>query len=62
MEASIAFGTKTRRSFRATLAAPLTPSLGTYGELVAYGLERDNSNWASSTEGLRGAKASVRVS
>ncbi|KAG6862327.1 hypothetical protein C0995_016025 [Termitomyces sp. Mi166 len=59
-EASVSFGTKTRRSFRATFTTPLTPSLGTYGELTAFGLERDNSSFASCTEGLRGIKATVR--
>ncbi|KAG6886266.1 hypothetical protein C0993_006676 [Termitomyces sp. T159_Od127] len=59
-EANVSFGTKTRRSFRATLTAPLTSSLETYGELTAFGLERDNSSFASCTEGLRGIKAIVR--
>ncbi|TFK66342.1 hypothetical protein BDN72DRAFT_844495 [Pluteus cervinus] len=60
-EANVSFGTKTRRSYRASLGAPLTPDLGTYGELIAYGLDRDNSSWASSTEGLRGIKALART-
>ncbi|KAG6888003.1 hypothetical protein C0992_009956 [Termitomyces sp. T32_za158] len=59
-EANVSFGTKTRRSFRATFTSPLTSSLGTYGELTAFNLERDNSSFASCTEGLRGIKAIVR--
>ncbi|KAF9459123.1 surface antigen-domain-containing protein [Collybia nuda] len=59
-EANVSFGTKTRRSFRASLTAPVTPDLATHAELTAYGLERDNSSFASSTEGLRGVKAVVR--
>ncbi|KAG6829367.1 hypothetical protein H0H87_011658 [Tephrocybe sp. NHM501043] len=59
-EANVSFGTKTRRSFRASLTAPLTSDLDTYGELAAFGLERDNSSFASCTEGLRGLKAIVR--
>ncbi|KAG5725897.1 SAM50-like protein SpAC17C9.06 [Termitomyces sp. T112] len=59
-EANVSFGTKTRRSFRAAFTAPLTSSLGTYGEVTAFGLERDNSSFASCTEGLRGVKATIR--
>ncbi|KAG6920102.1 hypothetical protein DXG01_010170 [Tephrocybe rancida] len=59
-EASLSYGTKTRRSFRASLTAPLTSDLDTYGELSAYGLERDNTSFASCTEGLRGLKATIR--
>ncbi|KAF8067576.1 surface antigen-domain-containing protein [Lyophyllum atratum] len=59
-EANISTGTKTRRSFRASLTAPLTSDLETYGELTAFGLERDNTSFASSFEGLRGVKAVVR--
>ncbi|KAF5380197.1 hypothetical protein D9615_006161 [Tricholomella constricta] len=59
-EANVSFGTKTRRSFRASLTAPLTSSLNAHGEITAFGLERDNSSFASSTEGLRGIKAIVR--
>ncbi|KAG5641971.1 hypothetical protein DXG03_003845 [Asterophora parasitica] len=59
-EANVSFGTKTKRSFRASLTAPLTPDLSTHGEITAYRLARDNSSFASSTEGLRGIKAAVR--
>lgn len=55
-------GTKTRRSFRASLEAPLSSDLATRGEISAYGMERDNTTFASSFETLRGLKASVRVS
>lgn len=61
-EAEISLGTKTRRSYRATLTAPLTHTLKTTGELSIFGLERDNSSYVSSAEGLRGLKAVVRVS
>lgn len=61
-EANLAFGTKTRRSYRASLTAPITPDLETHAELVAFGLERDCSTYASCTEGSRGIKAIVRVS
>ncbi|KAF8880024.1 surface antigen-domain-containing protein [Infundibulicybe gibba] len=60
LEANISLGTKTRRSFRATLTAPLSPDLSTRGELSVFGLDRDNTSFASSTEGLRGIKALVR--
>ncbi|KAJ7698731.1 surface antigen-domain-containing protein [Mycena rosella] len=59
-EANLALGTTTRRAFNASLSAPLTPSLRTYGELQLFGLERDHSSFASCTEGLRGARALVR--
>ncbi|KDQ60316.1 hypothetical protein JAAARDRAFT_152890 [Jaapia argillacea MUCL 33604] len=60
LEANLSFGTKTRRSFYANLSAPVTQSLKTRGELSIFGLDRDNSAYASSTEGLRGAKAAIR--
>lgn len=62
LEANVAFGTKTRRAFRASLTAPLSPDLKTHGELLVLGLERDSSSFASCMEGLRGVKATVRVS
>ena len=55
-------GTKTKRSFTASLNAPLTTDLETFGELSVYGLERDQTAYASCFEGLRGFKASVKVS
>lgn len=61
-EANLAFATKTRVSFNASLGAPLTRTLGTRGEISLFGLERDNSSYASHTEGVRGVKALVRVS
>ncbi|KAF9003410.1 mitochondrial protein [Cyathus striatus] len=60
-EANVAAGTKTRRAFRANLTAPLTSNLSTTGDISIFGLERDNSSYASSTEGIRGLKAAVRV-
>ncbi|CCM00441.1 uncharacterized protein FIBRA_02473 [Fibroporia radiculosa] len=59
-EANLAFATKTRVSFNASLSAPLPSSLTTRGELSIYGAERDNSSYSSSSEGLRGFKAVVR--
>ncbi|GLB39335.1 putative surface antigen [Lyophyllum shimeji] len=59
-EANVSFGTKTRRSFRASFTAPLTSDLQTHGEITAFGLERDHTSFASCTEGLRGVKAVVR--
>ncbi|KAL9709920.1 hypothetical protein Ac2012v2_006980 [Leucoagaricus gongylophorus] len=59
-EANIAFGTKTRRSFRASLSAPISRDLDTIAELNTYGLERDLTSFASCFEGLRGVRAVVR--
>ncbi|KAF8156659.1 surface antigen-domain-containing protein [Crassisporium funariophilum] len=59
-EANLSLGTKTRRAFRAALSSPLTPSLATFGEISAYGMEKDLSTYASCFEGLRGVKALVR--
>ncbi|KAG6866628.1 hypothetical protein C0991_000738 [Blastosporella zonata] len=59
-EANVSLGTKTRRSFRASLTAPLTSDLDTFGEFTAFGQERDHSSFASCTEGLRGLKAIIR--
>lgn len=61
-EANLSLGTKTRRAFRASLTTPLTPDLATYGELSAYGMEKDLSAYASCTEALKGIKALARVS
>ncbi|KAJ7255225.1 surface antigen-domain-containing protein [Mycena rebaudengoi] len=59
-EANLSLGTTTRKAFNASLTAPLTSNLSTYGELMVFGLERDHSSFASCFEGLRGAKALVR--
>ncbi|KAI0367215.1 hypothetical protein BV20DRAFT_1037862 [Pilatotrama ljubarskyi] len=59
-EANVAFATKTRMSFNASLSAPLTPNLKTRGEVAVFGMERDNSSFASSSEGVRGLRAVVR--
>ena len=58
----VSFATKTRMSFNASLSAPLTSNLKTRGEVALFGLERDNSSFASSSEGVRGLRAVVRVS
>lgn len=62
LEGQVALGTQTRRSFHASLTAPLTASLLTHGTLSLFGLERDNSSFASCSEALRGVKAVIRVS
>ncbi|TEB24481.1 hypothetical protein FA13DRAFT_1739187 [Coprinellus micaceus] len=41
LNVNVALGTKTRRSGGATLSAPLTRDLETFGSLNVYGLERD---------------------
>ncbi|EIN09167.1 mitochondrial protein [Punctularia strigosozonata HHB-11173 SS5] len=61
VQASFATGTKTKRSFNASLSAPLSSDLKTRGELSAFLSERDHSSFASCFEGLRGAKAVVRT-
>lgn len=61
-EANVSLGTKTRRAYQGSFSLPLTPSLDTTGILSIFGMDRDNSNFASSTEGLRGLKATIRVS
>ncbi|KAI0353404.1 hypothetical protein OH77DRAFT_628273 [Trametes cingulata] len=59
-EANVAFATKTRMSFNASLSAPLTANLKTRGEVSVFGMERDNSSFASSSEGVRGLRAVLR--
>ncbi|KAH6900840.1 mitochondrial protein [Coprinopsis sp. MPI-PUGE-AT-0042] len=58
--ANLSLGTKTKRSFTASLNAPLTSDLNTFGEVSVYGLERDQTSYASCFEGLRGFKASIK--
>ncbi|KXN80814.1 SAM50-like protein SPAC17C9.06 [Leucoagaricus sp. SymC.cos] len=60
VEANVSFGTKTRRSFRASLTAPISRDLGTTAEISTYGLERDLTSYASCFEGLRGVRAVIR--
>ncbi|TBU24332.1 surface antigen-domain-containing protein [Dichomitus squalens] len=60
-EANVAFATKTRMSFNASLSKPLTSNLKTRGEVAVFGMERDNSSFASSSEGVRGLRAVVRT-
>jgi len=62
LEGQISFGTQTKRSFHAALTAPLNPTLSTHGTLSIFGTERDNSAFASSSEILRGLRATIRVS
>ena len=61
-EANMSLGTKTKRAFRATLTAPLTPEMKAFGEIAAYGLEKDLTTYASCTEALRGVRGVLRVS
>ncbi|KAG6820519.1 hypothetical protein H0H93_015992 [Arthromyces matolae] len=60
LEANVSFGTKTKRSFRVSFTEPLSSDLKTYGELTAFRLQRDNTSYASSHEGLQGVKAMIR--
>ncbi|TDL19639.1 mitochondrial protein [Rickenella mellea] len=60
LEGSVSLGTRTRKAFNLSLSAPLTSSLKTRGELLAYGLERDYTSFASCVEGERGVKATIR--
>ena len=62
LEGQLSFGTQTKRSFHAALTAPLNPTLSTHGTLSIFGMERDNSAFASSSEALRGLRATIRVS
>ncbi|KAA1476565.1 hypothetical protein DENSPDRAFT_843549 [Dentipellis sp. KUC8613] len=61
IEANASVGTKTRRSFNASLSAPLTSALDVYGDLSVFALDRDSSAFASCTEGLRGLKAALKT-
>ncbi len=61
-EANMSLGTKTKRAFRATLTAPLTPEMKSFGEIAAYGLEKDLTTYASCAEALRGVRGVLRVS
>jgi hypothetical protein len=61
LEANVSLGTKIRRAYHASLSFPLTPTLKTAGIFSVFGLDRDNSSYASSTEGVRGFKAVIRV-
>ncbi|KAF8318799.1 hypothetical protein DL93DRAFT_2075725 [Clavulina sp. PMI_390] len=62
LEGTMSFGTTTRRSFQVRLEAPLTPSLRTTGEISAFQFDRDQTVFASSTESVVGARASVKTS
>ncbi|KAG8935261.1 hypothetical protein FRC02_008396 [Tulasnella sp. 418] len=64
IEGNLSFGTKTKQAFQLRLEAPLVwldNTLRTRGEISAFGLERDNSTFASSREGARGLKFSIRA-
>ncbi|KAL0580908.1 hypothetical protein V5O48_001102 [Marasmius crinis-equi] len=60
LEANVSLGTTTRRSFHASLSAPITPDLDTVAQLTAFDLQRDFSYFASCSEALRGIKLLVR--
>ncbi|ETW75963.1 hypothetical protein HETIRDRAFT_461096 [Heterobasidion irregulare TC 32-1] len=60
LEANVSVGTKTRRSFHATLSAPVTSTLKTFGDVSVFALDRDYTGHASCTEGLRGVKATLK--
>lgn len=65
LEGNLAFGTKTRRAFQLRLEAPLVAidhSLRTRGEVSAFGLQRDNTSFASSVQDINGIKVALRVS
>ncbi|KIY62787.1 mitochondrial protein [Cylindrobasidium torrendii FP15055 ss-10] len=57
---SMSAGTTTKKSFSASLSAPVSRDLWTTAELALYGLAKDNSSFASSSEDVRGMKATVR--
>lgn len=61
LEGQLSFGTQTRRSLHAALTAPIDPTLSTHGTLSIFGMERDNSTFASSSEILRGLRATIRT-
>jgi outer membrane protein insertion porin family len=64
LEGNVSTGTKTRRSFQATLAAPLAaadPSLRTHASVALSGLRRDNSSFASASEDAHALRAAVTV-
>jgi outer membrane protein insertion porin family len=64
LEGNVSAGTKTRRSFQGSLAAPLLyldPTLRTFGTLAISGVRRDNSSFASSSEDAHMLRASIRV-
>ncbi|KZT22770.1 hypothetical protein NEOLEDRAFT_1137574 [Neolentinus lepideus HHB14362 ss-1] len=60
LEANVSLGTKTRRSYYANLSLPVSSNLQTWADASVFGMDRDNSSYASCTEGLRGVKAAVR--
>ncbi|OCH87076.1 hypothetical protein OBBRIDRAFT_796568 [Obba rivulosa] len=60
-EANVSVATQTRVAFQAALSAPLTRDLKTRGEVALFGLERDNSAYASCAEGVRGLRAVLRT-
>jgi len=61
LEGQLSYGTQTKRSFHAALTTPLNPTLSTHGTLSVFGMERDNSAFASSSEILRGLRATIRT-
>ncbi|KAG8995249.1 hypothetical protein FRB94_009324 [Tulasnella sp. JGI-2019a] len=64
VEGNLAFGTKTRRAFQLSLEAPLLAldrSLRTRGEISAFGMQRDNTSFASSVQEVNGIKVAFRT-
>lgn len=62
LEASLSSGLRTRLAGHVSLGAPITPDLKTRGELSVFGLEKDWTALSSCVEGVRGVRASIRVS
>ena len=62
VDAAFSSGLKTRLAGHISLSAPLSPSLKTCGEVSLFGIEKDLSDFASCIEGIRGLRASIRVS
>jgi outer membrane protein insertion porin family len=61
-EAAVSYGSHTKQTFTASLSTPLSSDIRTTGTLSVYGTERDLSSYASCKEGLKGIRASIRVS
>ena len=59
---SVSLGTKTKRSFSAGLSIPVGSELQSTAHLSLYGLERDQTSYASCFEGLRGFRATLKGS
>ena len=62
VEAALSSGLRTRLAGHIALGAPVTPDSKTRGELSVFGLEKDWTSLSSCVEGVRGVRASIRVS